>query len=71
MTIIDPREDLIEYYGNVVLASKERMENPSDYFTMEEDDEDEFYDDEEEEGEKLEKDEVMKLLDEKKKSKLH
>lgn len=71
LTIIDPREDLIEYYGNVVLASKERMENPSDYFTMEEDDEDEFYDEGEEEVEKLEKDEVLKLLDEKKKAKLH
>lgn len=70
LTIIDPREDLIEYYGNVVLASKERMENPEEYFTMEEDDEDEFYDDEEGE-EQMDKDEVMKLLDEKKKAKLH
>jgi len=69
LTIIDPKEDLIEYYGNVVLHAKERMENPADYFSSEDDEEDEF--ENEEQKEKIELDDVMKLLEEKKKAKLH
>jgi hypothetical protein len=69
LTIIDPKEDLIEYYGNVVLQANERMENTTDFFSSEDDEEDDF---EEEDGEeKIELDEVMKLLEEKKKAKLH
>lgn len=71
LTIIDPREDLIEYYGNVVLHAKERMENPVDYFSTEDDDEEEDEFENEEGEEKIELDEVMKLLEEKKKAKLH
>ena len=70
LTIIDPREDLIEYYGNVVLHAKERMENPVDYFSSEDDEEEDEFENEEGE-EKIELDEVMKLLEEKKKAKLH
>ena len=76
LTIIEPKEDLIAYYGNVVLHAKEKMENSSEFF-----DEEDFLDDEEDdgledEGEETEKekygmDEVMKIMDEKKKSKLH
>jgi hypothetical protein len=72
LTIIDPKEDLIEYYGNVVLHANERMENTTDFFSSEddEDDEDDEYE-EKTEGKKMELDEVMKLLEEKKKAKLH
>jgi hypothetical protein len=69
LTIIDPKEDLIEYYGNVVLHANERMENTTDFFSSEDDEEDEY--EEKTEVEKMELDEVMKLLEEKKKSKLH
>ena len=68
LTIIDPREDLIEYYGNIVLHAKEKMDNPVDYFSGEDEDEEDF---ETEEEEKIELDEVMQLLEEKKKAKLH
>ena len=40
LTIIDPREDLIEYYGNIVLQAQERMDNPNN-FIDDEGDEDE------------------------------
>jgi hypothetical protein len=70
LTIIDPREDLIEYYGNVVLHAKERMEDSVDFFSSEDDEEGEF-ENEEGEEENLELEDVMKVLEEKKKAKLH
>jgi hypothetical protein len=67
LTIIDPKEDLIEYYGNIVLHANERMENSTEFFSTEDDEED--YD--EDETEEIEMEEVMKILEEKKKAKLH
>ena len=67
LTIIDPKEDLIEYYGNIVLHANERMENSTEFFSTE--DEEEDYD--EDETEEIEMEEVMKILEEKKKAKLH
>ena len=58
---------MIEYYGNIVLHANERMENSTEFFSTE--DEEEDYD--EDETEEIEMEEVMKILEEKKKAKLH
>ena len=61
LTIIDPKEDLIEYYSNIVLQAQERMDNPNSFIDNEEDedDEDELMD------------EMLESLNEKKKQILH
>jgi hypothetical protein len=68
LTIIEPKEDLINYYGEIVLSAQERMDNPPDIFTAD-DDEDTEYD--EEEAEDLSTDELFELLKQRKQSKLH
>ena len=64
LTIIDPKEDLINYYGQIVISAQERMENSENIFG--EDD-----DEEEEEEEDIVPEELFELLKEKKKNKLH
>lgn len=65
LTIIDPKEDLINYYGQIVISAQERMENSENIFGED--------DDEEEEGveEDINPEELFELLKEKKKNKLH
>jgi hypothetical protein len=65
LTIIDPKEDLINYYGQIVISAQERMENSENIFGED--------DDEEEEGveENIDPEELFELLKEKKKNKLH
>ena len=65
LTIIDPKEDLINYYGQIVISAQERMENSENIFGED--------DDEEEEGveEDIDTEELFELLKEKKKNKLH
>ena len=70
LTIIEPKDNLIEYYGNIVLHAIERMENASNNPFEEEDDEDEF-DEFGEKEEELSSEEVFELLKEKKKNQLH
>ena len=64
LTIIDPKEDLINYYGQIVISAQERMENSENIFGE---------DDDEEEGveEDIDPEELFELLKEKKKNKLH
>ena len=66
LTYIEPKDDLIEYYGNAVLEAQETMETKSklnDIFDEEdeEEDEDNLYDPEE----------LLEILKERKKNKLH
>ena len=70
LTIIEPKEDLINYYGEIVISAQERMENPPELFTSDDEDEDEFDFDEEKE-ESLSGDELLELLQQRKQSKLH
>ena len=63
LTIIDPKEDLINYYGQIVISAQERMENSENIFGED--------DDEEEEEEDIDPEELFELLKEKKKNKLH
>lgn len=66
LTIIDPKEELIEYYGNIIIHAQERMDNFPSLFNDEDDD-----DEESEESEELSKEEIFELLEERKHRKLH
>jgi len=70
LTIIEPKEDIINYYGKVVLQAKEKMEDPSQFLDDEDDD---FLEDEDDDisFDDYASEEVMEILEEKKKSKLH
>lgn len=62
LTIVDPKDDAIKHYGEVVLEAQERMEN-----TMVAEDEDE----EESEKEDLSVEEMFEIIKEKKNKSLH
>jgi hypothetical protein len=59
LTIIEPKEDLIEYYSEVVLEAQRKMEEKVP-FGLDDDDEEEF-----------DPEELIELLKEKKKGKIH
>jgi hypothetical protein len=63
LTIIEPKDDLIEYYGNIVFEAHEKMMESRDFNSYE--------DDEEDEEEELSSEEIMELIKEKKKNYLH
>ena len=67
LTTIEPKEDLINYYGQIVISAQEKMENSENIFGEEDDDDDE------EEGiqEEIDPEALFELLKEKKKNKLH
>jgi hypothetical protein len=62
LTIIEPKEDLVDYYGTVVIEAQQRMEEKRDFSNEEEDE----YDEEE-----IDEEELFEVLKEKKKHKLH
>jgi hypothetical protein len=62
LTIIEPKEDLVDYYGTVVIDAQQRMEEKRDFSNEEEDE----YDEEE-----IDEEELFEVLKEKKKHKLH
>lgn len=64
LTVIEPKDDLINYYGQIVISAQERMENSTNIFG-EEDDEDEDM------KEEIDPEALFELLKEKKKNKLH
>jgi hypothetical protein len=68
LTMIDPKEDLINYYGNVVVEAQHRMVEQRNFNELTYDDEEEEQDDEYDE---LAEDELFEILREKKNSKLH
>jgi len=65
LTVIDPKEDLINYYGQIVITAQEKMENSENIFGEDDDD------DEEELQEEIDPEALFELLKEKKKNKLH
>jgi hypothetical protein len=67
LTIIEPKEDLINYYGQIVMSAQEKMENETNIFG--EDDEDD--DDEEQIQEVFDAVDFFEMMKEKKKNKLH
>ena len=64
LTIVDPKDDAVKHYGEVVLEAQERMEN-----TMVAEDEDE--DEEEGKKEDLSVEEMFEIIKEKKNKSLH
>jgi len=65
LTVIEPKDDLINYYGQIVISAQERMENSTNIFGEEDDDEDEDI------KEEIDPEALFELLKEKKKNKLH
>ena len=65
LTIIEPKDDLINYYGQIVMSAQEKMESSTNFFG---DDEDE---DEEEIQEEFDAEDFFEMMKEKKKNKLH
>jgi len=65
LTVIEPKDDLINYYGQIVISAQERMENSTNIFGEEDDDEDEDM------KEEIDPEALFELLKEKKKNKLH
>ena len=65
LTVIEPKDDLINYYGQIVISAQEKMENSTNIF--EEDDDDE----EDEMEEEIDPEALFELLKERKKNKLH
>ena len=63
LTIIEPKEDLVDYYGTVVIEAQQRMEEKRHFSDQEEDDE---YDEEE-----IDEEELFEVLKERKKHKIH
>ena len=68
LTVIEPREDLVNYYGNVVVEAQQRMENAKRFNNL---DEEEFEGEEDDESEEIDPEELFELLNEKKKHNLH
>jgi hypothetical protein len=69
LTVIEPKEDLIEYYGKAVLEAQEIMEkkkirgiNDDDFLDEEDEDDDE---------EELQVEDIIDLMREKKNKRLH
>ena len=67
LTMIDPKEDLINYYGNVVVEAQHRMVEERNFNELTYDDEEE----QDDEYDELAEDELFEILREKKSSKLH
>lgn len=61
LTIIEPKDDLVNYYGSVVIEAQQRMEEKRDFSPSEEDEDDE----------ELDEEELFELLREKKNQKIH
>jgi len=65
LTIIEPKEDLINYYGQIVMSAQEKMENETNIFGEEDED------DEEQIQEEFDAEDFFEMMKEKKKNKLH
>jgi hypothetical protein len=67
LTIIDPKEDLVEYYGDVVIEAHQRMDRKTPFYNMDEMEEG----DEEDIEEEFDPDEIFEAMKERKKGSLH
>ena len=65
LTIIEPKDDLINYYGQIVMSAQEKMENETNIFGEEDED------DEGEIQEEFDAEDFFEMMKEKKKNKLH
>ena len=65
LTIIEPKDDLINYYGQIVMSAQEKMQNETNIFGEEDED------DEEKIEEEFNAEDFFEMMKEKKKNKLH
>ena len=63
LTIVDPKEDLIEYYGSAVLEAQKRMEKETPFMDFDDD-----YDEDEDE---YDPEELLEIIKERDKGNLH
>ena len=65
LTVVEPKDDLIDYYGEVVLEAQQRMETKIPFAESDDDEEDE------DEDEYYDPEELLEILEEKKKGNIH
>ena len=63
LTIVEPKEDLIEYYGSAVLEAQKRMEKKTPFMDFDEDDD--------EDEDEYDPEEILELIKERDKGNLH
>jgi len=69
LTVIEPKDDLVEYYGNVVVEAQHRMEEQRKFTSLEEQ-----YDEGEEEEyeeEEIDEDDLYDIMQQRKRSNIH
>jgi len=69
LTVIEPKDDLVEYYGNVVVEAQHRMEEQRKFTSLEEQ-----YDEREEEEydeEEIDEDDLYDIMQQRKRSNIH
>ena len=64
LTVIEPKDDLVEYYGNVVVEAQHRMEEQRKFTSLEEQ-----YDEGEEE--EIDEDDLYDIMQQRKRSNIH
>ena len=65
LTIIDPKEEVVEYYGNVVVEAQHRMENSHRLGSLDDEEEDD------EDESELNEEELFELMRERRKGNIH
>ena len=72
LTVIEPKDDLVEYYGNVVVEAQQRMEEQRKFTSLEgemQDEEEE--DDYDEEDDDAAEQELFEIMQQRKRSRIH
>jgi hypothetical protein len=72
LTVIEPKDDLVEYYGNVVVEAQQRMEEQRRFTSLDEEmqDEEEEDDYDEEDDDEAEQ-ELFEIMQQRKRSRIH
>ena len=71
LTVIEPKDDLVEYYGNVVVEAQQRMEEQRKFTSLEgemQDEEEDDYDEEDDDGAEQE---LFEIMQQRKRSRIH
>ena len=71
LTVIEPKDDLVEYYGNVVVEAQQRMEEQRKFTSLEGEMQDEEEDDYDEEDDDAAEQELFEIMQQRKRSRIH
>ena len=71
LTVIEPKDDLVEYYGNVVVEAQHRMEEQRKFTSLEGEMQDEEEDDYDEEDDDEAEQELFEIMQQRKRSNIH